>query len=130
MSTVVPFSATRAPQLDPHNLATAELFRQRGTNRVSALANCIEHLVVNHDMPEHVAEITALQAYADIESMNQVARVDINSSTSHLVVLRTEGGRPVAFTVTELLRLLDRARDEGEAKVVDRESRRPVVIEH
>ncbi|RCV89699.1 hypothetical protein [Billgrantia montanilacus] len=122
--------SAHAPQLDAYNLATAQLFRDRWENRVNALANCIEFLVVNHDMPEAAAELAAIQAYADIESTNQVARIDINASTSSVVVLRTEGGRPAVFTVTDLVRLLEQARTEGRAVVVDRETRRPVVLEH
>lgn len=119
-----------APHLDEHNLATSILFRDRWENRITALQNCIEHLVVNHDVPEHRAEIIALQAYAECESVNQSARIDLEASTSSLLVLRTASGCPVAFTLTDLVRLLERARAEGAAKVVDRDARRPVVLEH
>lgn len=122
--------APLAPHLDPHNLAAARLFRERWENRVNALANCIDHLVVDHDMTEDAAELVAIQAYADLESTNQVARVDVDASTSHVVVLRTEGGRPVMFTVTDLMRLLEQARREERAVVVDRDRQRPVVLEN
>lgn len=120
----------RAAQLDPHNLATAELWRHRWTNRVDALANCIEHLVVNHDMTENAAELAAIQAYAELESANQVARIDTDATTAHVVVMRTEGGRPVMFTVDDLLRVLQQARDAGLVRVVNRDTRRPLVLEH
>lgn len=120
----------RAPQLDPHNLATAELWRHRWTNRVDALASCIEHLVVNHDMTENAAELAAIQAYAEMESANQVARIDTDATTAHVVVMRTEGGRPVMFTVDDLLRVLQQARDAGLVRVVNRDTRRPLVLEH
>lgn len=118
-----------APQRDAHNLAAARLFRDRWENRVNALANCIEHLVVDHEMTEETAELVAIQAYADLEATNQVARIDMQATTSHVVVLRTEGGRPVMFTVTDLVRVLEQAREEDRAVVVDRDRRRPVVIE-
>ena len=122
-------TALHRPHLDAHNLAAARLFRDRWENRVNALANCIEHLVTVHEMTEEAAELAAIQAYADIEATNQLARVDIDASTSHVVVLRTEGGRPVMFTVNDLMNVLQQARREGRSIVVDRERRRPIVIE-
>lgn len=123
-------TALHRPHLDAHNLAAARLFRDRWENRVTALGNCIEHLVVDHEMTEEAAELTAIRAYADLEATNQLARVDIDASTSHVVVLRTEGGRPVMFTVTDLMRILAQAREEERAVVVDRDRRRPVVLEY
>lgn len=119
-----------AHQLDTESLATRYLFKVRWESRVNALRYCIDQLVVNHDMTEAAAELAAMQAYAGIESTNQVARLDLDASTSDMVVLRTEGGRPVMFTTADLVRLLQRARDEGSAVVVDRDRRRPVVLEH
>lgn len=130
MGIVAQLQKAHAPQLDGHNLAIAELWRHRWENRVNALANTIEHLVVAHDMPEATAEITAIQAYADVEAASQTARIDLDASTSRVVVLRTEGGRPVVFTVSDLLRVLEQARADGRAVVVDRTTRRPVVLEH
>ncbi|RAH37545.1 hypothetical protein [Halomonas sp. SL1] len=119
-----------AQHQDPHNIAAARLFRDRWENRANALANCIEHLVVDHEMTEENAELVAIQAYADLEATNQTARIDIDACTSHVVVLRTEGGRPVVFTVTDLMRVLEQARQDDRAVVVDRDRRRPVVLEH
>ncbi|MCO7214147.1 hypothetical protein [Halomonas sp. OfavH-34-E] len=119
-----------AQHQDPHNIAAARLFRDRWENRVNALANCIEHLVVDHEMTEVNAELVAIQAYADLEATNQTARIDIDACTSYVVVLRTEGGRPVVFTVTDLMRVLEQARQDDRAVVVDRDRRRPVVLEH
>ena len=119
-----------AQHQDPHNIAAARLFRDRWENRVNALANCIEHLVVDHEMTEENAELVAIQAYADLEATNQTARIEVDACTSHVVVLRTEGGRPVVFTVTDLMRVLEQARQDDRAMVVDRDRRRPVVLEH
>lgn len=119
----------RAPHLDAHNIASAQLFRTRWENRENALRDCIEHLAHHHDMTEEAAELAALQAYAELESTNQQARIDVDASTSHMVLLRTEEGRPVVFTVNDLLNVLQQARREQRAVVVDRDRRRPVVIE-
>ncbi|SDJ88968.1 hypothetical protein [Billgrantia gudaonensis] len=119
-----------APQKDVHNLAAAQLFRTRWENRVNALSRCIDHLVIDHEMTEEAAELVAMQAYADLESTNQLARIDLDASTSHVVVLRTEGGRPVMFTASDLVHLLEQARKEDRAVVVDRDRRRPVVLEY
>lgn len=125
MTNVTPL---RAPHLDAHNIAAAQLFRTRWENRENALRDCIEHLAHHHDMPEQSAELAALQAYAELESANQQARIDVDASTSHMVLLRTEDGRPVVFTVNDLLNVLQQARREQRAVVVGR-NRRPVVIE-
>lgn len=131
MSTVTPIRRQpAAPQLDAENLATGYLFQVRWENRTSALAFCIRQLVSQHDMPEHAAELAAMQAYAAIDGVNQAARIDIDASTSYLVVLRTPGGYPVMFTTADLLRLLQQAREDGRAAVVDKERERPVVLEH
>lgn len=129
MNNVTPITVAQAPQLDTHNVAIAELWRNRWENRTNALANCIDHLVTVHDMTEAAAEIAAIQALADLECENKLARIDMNATTSHVVVLRTEGGRPVMFTMTDLMRVLEQARAEGRAVVVDRDRRRPVILE-
>ncbi|SDG21917.1 hypothetical protein SAMN05216571_106143 [Onishia taeanensis] len=119
-----------APHLDAHNIAAAQLFRTRWENRENALRQCIEHLVTEQAMTEDAAELTAIQAYADLEATNQTSRIDIDASTSHVVILRDESGRPVVFTVADLMHLLGKARAEGRAKVIDPTSERPVVLEH
>lgn len=126
MTTVTPI----APHLDAHNLAIGYLWKQRWENRVNAMAHCIEALVVNHDMTEAAAELATIQAYAELDAANQVASIDIKASTADVVVLRTEGGRPVMFTTRDLVRVLEQARAAGLARVVDRDTRRPVVLEH
>ena len=80
-------------------------------------------------MSEHAAEIAAIQAYAEVSSVSQVAHIDIAATTQHVVVLRTMGGRPVMFTADDLVHVLESARDEGRARVVNTDTRRPVVID-
>lgn len=130
MGIVTQMRQQSAVNLDAENLATGYLFKVRWESRINALRYCIGQLVTNHDMTEPAAELAALQAYAAIESTNQVARIDLDASTSDMVVLRTEGGSPAMFTTADLVRLLQRARDEGAAVVVDSDRRRPVVLEH
>lgn len=102
-----------APQLDAENLATGYLFQVRWESRHGAIAHCTRQLVAHHDMPEHVAEREALQAYAAIDSVNHRMRIEIDACTSHLVVLRDGGDRAIAFTVTDLRHLLDLLRRRG-----------------
>lgn len=123
-------SQAPAAQLDAHNLAVGYLWQRNWENRVNAMAHCIEALVVNHDMTEAAAELATIQAYAELDAANQVARIDLSASTADVVVLRTEGGHPVMFTTRDLLRVLEQARAAGLARVVDRDTRRPVVLEH
>nr|WP_300309246.1 hypothetical protein [Halomonas sp.] len=126
MPTVTPL---RRPHLDARNLAAARLLRDRWESRVNALANCIEHLMSVHEMTEQNAELAAIQAYAEIEATNQQARIDVEASTSHVVVVRTEEKYPVVFTITDLMKMLDQARQEDRAIVFTRERHSPTVIE-
>lgn len=108
MGTVTPLNHRAAtPQLDPENLATRYLFQVRWESRHAALAFCIAQLIEQHAMSQATAERQALQAYAAMESSNHRLRVDINTTTSDLVMLRDGGGRAIALTVTDLRRLLD-----------------------
>ncbi|WP_416139047.1 hypothetical protein ACM26W_01165 [Halomonas sp. HK25] len=104
--------SSAAPQLDAENLATGYLFERRWESRHIALAHCAGQLTEQHDMPAHVAEREALQAYAALESVNHGMCVDINATTSDLVMIRDTEGRRIALTITDLRRLLDQLRRE------------------
>lgn len=107
-------------QLDPHNLAIQRMFRNgHYLDRVSVIEKLTRYLMDELKLSERSAEIAAIQAFAETSRVNQVARIDIDASTSHVVVLRTVGGRSVVFTADDLLRVLERARDEGRARVVN-----------
>ncbi|WP_353981664.1 hypothetical protein [Salinicola endophyticus] len=113
-------AAQRAPQLDPQNAATAYLLRHcRGLDRAAALEDCTRHLMSEHAMTEARAELAALHASAELESLNQVAWLDLSASTEHVVVLRTAGGAPIPFTVGDLLAARELARDRGALRVVN-----------
>lgn len=126
MPTVTPL---RRPHLDAHNLAAAKLLRDRQESRVNALANCIEHLMTVHEMTEQSAERAALQAYAEIEAANLHSRIDVDATTSHVVVIRTGEKYPVVFTITDLMKMLDQARQEDRAVVLNRERHSPSITE-
>jgi hypothetical protein len=111
MATVTPIRRTpTAPQLDAENLATGYLFQVRWESRHAALSYCTRQLVAYHGMSEATAEREALQAYAALEGVNQRLRVDIDASTSALVMLQDREGRSIALTVTDLRHLLDQLR--------------------
>lgn len=111
--------ARRLPQLDPKNAATGYLLRYcRGLERRAALENCTLFLMSEHAMPEAKAELSAIHASAELESLNQVAWIDLESSTRDVVVLRTAGGVPVPFTISDLLAFREQARDRGALRVV------------
>ena len=130
MAAATPLRSNNVRPLDNESLATGYLFQVQWENRTSALAFCIRQLVEHHDMPVATAELAAMQAYAAIEGVNQAARIDTDASTADLVVLQTAGGYPVMFTTADLLRLLQQAREDGRAAVVDPQRERPVVLEH
>ncbi|WP_251978589.1 hypothetical protein [Salinicola avicenniae] len=111
--------AKRLPQLDPKNAATAYLLRYcRGLERREALENCTQFLMSELAMPEARAELEAIHASAELESLNQVAWIDLDASTRDVVVIRSAGGVPVSFTVGDLLAARESARDKGTLRVI------------
>ncbi|MBB3141243.1 hypothetical protein [Halomonas organivorans] len=125
MSNVMPIRPATAPRLDPENEATAHLWRHPGLPRAVAIDSCIEHLVVNREMTEHAAENAALQAYAEMESMNKVDRIDVEASSAHAVVLKRAGGSRVVLTVKDLLTLVE----SSHCTAANTDSRRLLVLE-
>ncbi|WP_227369856.1 hypothetical protein [Halomonas sp. M20] len=120
---------THTHLLDPNNAATSWLMRNAmHLPRVDALEGCIVHLMSQNELSERDAELHAMQAYAELNCLNQVATIDAEATTSYLVVLRTADGRPVMFTADDLMKMLDNARRNGNARVVNSESRTPVVV--
>lgn len=120
---------TRLDANDANSIQNAAMFRL-WQDRWASMANCIDHLMNTHEMSERAAELATIQAYADLEATNRSAHIDIDASTSHVVILRDEDGRPVVFTVADLMNVLGKARADGRAQVVDEQARRPVVLEH
>ncbi|PMR78501.1 hypothetical protein [Halomonas urumqiensis] len=135
MTNVTPINATHRArphvhQLDPQNVAIGWMFRHgHALDRVTAIEQLTVFLMSELDLPERAAEIAAIQAYAETSSVSQVAHIDADATTAHVVVLRTMGGRAVAFTADDLVHVLERARDEGRARVVNSTTRTPVLIE-
>lgn len=126
MSNVRPISAAKAP----FDIATEVMFKNRWQSRAEALRVTIRTLVTDYAISEATAEVAAIQAYADLDSVNESARIDLDASTSHVVIFRDAAGSPVVFTARDLSRLVEQARDAGLAQVVDADTRRPTVLEH
>ncbi|MEO1852735.1 MULTISPECIES: hypothetical protein [Chromohalobacter] len=107
-------AAGRAPQLDLKNAASAYLLRHcQGLSRPDAIEACAVELMTRHDISEATAELQALQAHAELETLHQAAWVDVDATTSSVVVMRTSGGKPVAFTVNDLLAMREHALEQG-----------------
>ena len=120
-------TAGRAPQLDSENAAIGYLLRYcRGLDRRTALENCTLFLMSEYDQTESAAELAAIHASAELESLNQVAWIDIEASTANVVVLRTAGGTAIPFTVGDLLAQRENARDRGTLRTVKPRPIQPV----
>lgn len=95
-----------AETLDINTLATTWLLRHaRNLSRGTAITRCAAHLVETQEVSLDTAERVALQALAELESTNQRARIDLGASTAHVVVVHRPNGKPLAFTLCDLLRL-------------------------
>ncbi|MDQ7734668.1 hypothetical protein QT231_18315 [Halomonas sp. SpR1] len=123
---VTPIQAAKAP----FDLATEILWQNRWDSRAEALRITIGTLVNDYAISEATAEVAAIQAFADLDSVNESARIDVDASTSHVVIFRDSTGRPVMLTARDLDRMIQQARDAGLAQVVDADTRRPIVLEH
>lgn len=114
----------------PFDLATELLWQSRWDSRVEALRITIGTLVNDYAISEATAEVAAIQAFADLDSVNLSARIDVDATTSQVVIFRDAAGRPVMLTARDLDRMIQQARNAGLAQVVDADTRRPVVLEH
>lgn len=120
--TILPFAATRrpAPQLDPHNAAIAWFFRHgHGLARLEALGGCVGYLMGELAMSERAAEAAAMQAYGEVTTVNQRARIDADLTTAYMVALNTGEGH-VMLTVSDLMAAVEQARQAGHVKRVER----------
>ncbi|MFI2817887.1 hypothetical protein [Vreelandella piezotolerans] len=123
---VLPINSAKAP----FELATELLWQHRWDSRAEALRSTIGTLVNDHGHSEATAEVAAIQAFADLDSVNESSRIDVDANTSHVVIFRDDSGRPVMLTARDLSRMIQQARDAGLARVVDADTRRPIVLEH
>lgn len=114
---------------NPNDIALKALWEYRGHDRAAALGSSIKQLVSQHDISQPAAEIAAIQAFADLDSVNTSARIDIDASTSHVVVLRDAGGRPTMLTVRDLAKVVQQARDAGLVSTVDAAASRPALLD-
>ncbi|MGQ7261177.1 hypothetical protein [Vreelandella sp. V005] len=122
---VLPISSTKAP----FDLATEILWQHRWDSRAEALRITIGTLVNDYGISEATAEVASIQAFADLDSVNLIARIDVDATTSHCVIFRDASGKPVMLTARDLDRMIQQARDAGMAQVVDADTRRPVVLQ-
>lgn len=107
-------------KLDPQNEAIGWYFRHgMPLHRVAALEGCIDYLMSHCDMSEQRAEVAAIQAYGEVNSVSQCAWIDADLTTAHVVVLRTLQGRSVMFTPADLMAVLSQAERDGRHRVVD-----------
>ncbi|WP_046079974.1 hypothetical protein [Halomonas sp. HG01] len=106
MTNVAPIRPGAAPQLDPHNVAVGRLWRHRDWHRAEALDDCIDYLCEAHEMTERTAENAALQALAELETINRRETIDLAATTSHAVVITNAAGQRIALTVSDLRELL------------------------
>ena len=123
---VLPINSAKAP----FELATELLWQHRWDSRAEALRITIGALVNDYGHSEATAEVAAIQAFADLDSVNESSRIDVDATTSHVVVFRDDSGRPVILTAGDRSRMIQQARDAGLARVVDADTRRPIVLEH
>ena len=92
--------------IDTRHIAADWLVRHaRDLGRIDALRGCADHLAAEYGLDADTAETVALQALARLEGRNQRAWIDVADTTAHVVVIRRTGQRPLALTVTDLLRL-------------------------
>lgn len=84
--------------------ATFLLRHSASMPRQVALEECTKYLVNTHNATLSDASHAALQAFAERESTNTQAWIDTDASTSHFIVIRRPGQKPLALTVRDLLR--------------------------
>ncbi|WP_237673665.1 hypothetical protein [Vreelandella profundi] len=114
----------------PFDLATELLWQHRWDSRAQALRVTIGTLVNDYAISEATAEVAAIQAFADLDSVNEASRIDVDATTSQVVIFRDASGRPVMLTARDLNRMINQARAAGLTQFVDADTRRPVVLEH
>jgi hypothetical protein len=113
----------------PFDLATELLWKSRWDSRAEALRITIGTLVNDYGISEATAEVATIQAFADLDSVNLSARIDVDATTSQVVVFRDASGRPVMLTARDLNRMINQARRENLVQVVDADTRRPLVLD-
>lgn len=97
-----------APVLDTESIAVGALWAERhNSNRAQAMAVAISKLRHSHEMPLRAAENAAAQAMAELDTINTGETIDVGASTSHGVVIRTEGGSRVLLTARDLRHMLN-----------------------
>lgn len=79
--------------------------KRPGRRRLVALERCTEHLMEYAQVSEDRASHAALLAMAERECPGGGDYIDLERSSTHLVVVARQGRDPLAFTLTDLLTL-------------------------
>lgn len=77
----------------------------RPYQRDVALERCTSHLIEEHGYSQEKASLAAIQALAELETLNQPAFIDASATTAHVVIVRRPGMPALALSVADLLRL-------------------------
>ncbi|SPJ35226.1 hypothetical protein [Kushneria phyllosphaerae] len=95
--------------LDQTNPATAFILSlPRSVHRGDAINQCTSHLISAHAHDPRDASVMAVQAMAELESFNKRAAIDVESTTSYVVVVKHPDGRRMALTVNDLIGFAER----------------------
>lgn len=95
--------------LDPQSEAASYLLSlPRSMNRSDAINRCTSHLIDAHAYSPRDASIRAVQAMGEMESMNRRGSIDVESSTSYVVVFNHPDGRRMAVTLNDLIGFAER----------------------
>lgn len=95
--------------LNRDNAATAFLLDlPRRVHRGDAINQCTSHLIQQHGHSPRDASLMAVQAMAELESFNRRAAIDVESTTSYVVVVTHPDGRRMALTVSDLIGFAER----------------------
>ncbi|WP_445620631.1 hypothetical protein ACUN8C_01600 [Kushneria sp. Sum13] len=80
----------------------------RRVHRGDAINQCTSHLIRQHGHTPRDASLMAVQAMAELESFNRRAAIDVESTTSYVVVVNHPDGRRMALTVSDLIGFAER----------------------
>lgn len=106
--------------LDPADAALTWLFRHgHQFSRQSALALCVEELMMHQNLSHDTAERHAIQAYADLAERNTREFIDVDETTARVVILRGADGQRVMLTSSQLAGFVANERAAGRAHLVD-----------
>lgn len=100
--------------MPPADAALTYYLRMQETGDTEGCVNsCIKQLMLEHSLTREEATQVAMQAYADRRCLNRSEWLDLDRSTSNLVVVQTQSG-PLHFTVADVMFALEKYRADQE----------------